>query len=73
MTFDEWFKKFNSWDLSYQDLLRCAYTPGNRDGDTVYTSPSGHELTRYMCSNWITFYGAAKTGWNAREKLLNTK
>jgi hypothetical protein len=66
--FDQWFRKFNSWDLSHSDLLRCAYVPGTDEGDVVYTSPKGHCMTRFMCRSWIDFYSAASAGWNAALK-----
>lgn len=65
-SFDDWFRKFNSWDLSHEDLIRCGYTPGDGPGDTVWVSQKGNELTRYQCTKWIEFYTAAKIGWNAR-------
>jgi hypothetical protein len=65
MTLDEWFLKFNSWGLSHQQLLTCAFAPGSDPGDDVYTSPSGSVMTRHICSHWINFYGAAQAGWNA--------
>lgn len=63
--FDEWFLKFNTWNLSFQDLLRLSFTPGDDEGDEVYVSDANSVMTRYMCSKWIEFYHAAKTGWNA--------
>lgn len=65
-TFDEWFLEFNSWGLSHEQLLTCAFTPGNDPGDVVYTHPAGGSaMTRHMCSHWINFHGAASAGWNA--------
>ena len=64
-SFDDWFKEFNSWGLSHEDLLRCAFTPGDDSGDVVFKSARGVEMSRYQCSKWIAFYGAAKAGWDA--------
>ncbi len=65
-TFEEWFREFNSWGLTYDELLALAYTPGSDPGDVVFTPPNGKSsLTRYQCGRWIEFYSAAKTGWNA--------
>jgi hypothetical protein len=66
--FDAWFKNFNSWDVSYDSLLQFSFVKGedgDADGDTVYTSPNGSEMTRFMCHHWIAFYSAAKAGWQA--------
>jgi hypothetical protein len=66
MTFDEWFLKVSSWGLTYDQLVTCSLTTlGTDPGDTVYTSPSGSEMTRHICSHWINFYGAAQFGWKA--------
>jgi hypothetical protein len=70
MTFDEWFRDFNTWGLGHDDLLRLAFTPGVGAGDTVWTSPTGREMTRHVCSRWIDFYGAAQAGWNAAAKAM---
>lgn len=64
--FDDWFRDFNKWGLSHDQLLTCAFTPGNDPGDTVWTDPQGNQMTRHMCSRWIDFYSAALTGWNAK-------
>lgn len=66
--FDEWFKGFNTWDLSYDDLIRLMFK-GVEDGDVVYVSPGGCEMTLYMCMSWIEQYRAAHSGWMARSKL----
>lgn len=63
--FDRWFEEFNTWNLSFQDLLRLSYTPGDDDGDEVYVSESGCQMSRYMCFKMLEFYSAAKTGWDA--------
>ncbi len=65
-TFDDWFRSFNSWDLSLDDLLRLSMTPGVDTGDVVWTNVHGQAMTRYVCSKWIAFYGSALAGWNAR-------
>lgn len=69
MTFDEWFKDFTSWNLTRNELLACSFKPGeNSDSDVVYVSPDGHMMTRYVCNNWLRFYGSAKCGWDAAVK-----
>jgi hypothetical protein len=67
-TFDEWFKNFNSWGASRDDLIRFSYTPGDSPGDTVFTSPLGHEMTRHQAFKWFEFYSAAQAGWDAHAK-----
>jgi hypothetical protein len=66
--FDAWFRKFNSWDLSYNQLLTLAVA-GDDEGEVVWKNPHGQAMTRYVCRSWIVFYGAAQAGWNARAKL----
>jgi hypothetical protein len=63
--FEGWFREFNSWGLSHDELITCASKPGDDPGDVVWTSPNGSEMTRHVCSRWIEFYGAARAGWKA--------
>lgn len=72
--FDAWFKKFNSWDLSGEDFLRLSFVQGelgagringfdDKEGDTVWVSPSGSRLTRHQCNRWRDKYESYSTGW----------
>lgn len=71
----------NTWGLSYADLIRCSYSNGaggkgcvngfdDRPEDTVYTSPSGSEMSRATCSRWIddwlSFSHGFITAWKMR-------
>ena len=71
--FKAWFKGFNSWNMSYDDLLSASFTPGKDPGDIVATSEAGHVMTRYMCNYWIIFYQSSLTGWNARNEDEQSK
>lgn len=66
--FDEWFKSFTSWGLSYDDFIRLSYTPGTDEGDVVFTTDNGHCLTRFMCNRWIETNGSARSGWIAARR-----
>lgn len=63
--FDGWFKDFNTWGLSKDELIQCSQTPGNGPGDAVFTSESGSVMTRSICERWLAFHSAASAGWNA--------
>lgn len=69
--FEEWFKNFNTWDLTGEQFLQCCLklndtsSPKSR-GIIVYISPkTGSELTYYQADRWHEKYEAYKTGWFA--------
>lgn len=83
---EEIWKVKNTWGLTFDDLVRCSYSHGqdgkgpingfeDEPGDTVYVHPNGSEMTRYMCSNWITdwyaFSHGFKTAWRLMEEKQN--
>ena len=74
----EVWKKANTWNLSYEEFLKYSYQRGadgkgpingakDSPGDTVYTSPEGSELTRFMaqhwCLHWQTYSYGFVTAW----------
>lgn len=64
-SFDDWFKEFSSWGLSRDELIQALFASGSDDGDTIYVTRTGSEMTRYMGQRWLNFYDAASAGWNA--------
>lgn len=67
--FDTWFEEYNTWGLSYDDLMELSYAPGHDMGDEVFVSETDSVLTRFMCHNWINIYLYTKTGWEAHARL----
>ena len=80
---EEVWKTKHGWGLSYEDLIRCAYSHGaygkgrtngfdDKPGDVVYTSPEGHKMSRYQCTMWMhdwqSFYHGFTTAWKLAEK-----
>lgn len=84
--FDKWFRKFNTWELSLDELLRCSYLHkdlehpervlnsfGNDDqlGDVVYINPdSDSMMTRHMAIYWWNAGRDFYTGWCAHDKYV---
>jgi transcriptional regulator with XRE-family HTH domain len=63
----------SSWNLSYDQLVRLAYTPGNDSGDVVYTSPTGSCMTRHMCHNLIKDFSTFSHGFVVAYRYLETE
>jgi hypothetical protein len=78
----EVWKAANTWNLSYEDFLKHSYQRGadgkgpingsaNQPGDTVYTTPEGHELTRAMAQHWCQHWHAYSYGFVTAWKLCS--
>lgn len=63
----------SSWNLSRDQLLRLAYTPGNGDGDVVYTSPTGSCMTRHMCHSLLDSFSSFSHGFQVAYRHLETE
>ena len=68
--------KCNTWGLTYSELITCSYVKGedgtyDNQGDLVYTSPEGYEMSRYMCHNlmreWHPYLSGFIAGYNHRD------
>lgn len=80
--FDRWFREFNSWGFSIDELLVLAMKRGDleRPGlerargdpdeprDVVYISPRGSVMTRFMAGHHWESGRNYKTGWAAAMK-----
>lgn len=81
---EEIWVKGNSWNLTYDDLIRLSYVHGNlgdgringfdnKDSDTVYVSPNGHEMTRAMCSHWMNDWCSYSHGFCVAWRYLESQ
>ena len=69
---DEAFKKYNSWDLSRDDLIRLGYK-SDVSHETVHVSPDGHEMTRAMCDFWFNTSNPYFAGFLAAYRMLENE
>lgn len=70
---DTW-KEFYTWNLTYDELIRLSYVEGSdgtydNQGDIVYTSPEGHEMSRYRCNQLVNTWHPYLSGFLAGYKL----
>ena len=68
--------KHTTWGLTYMELITCSYVSGEDGtyddlGDLVYTSPEGHEMSRFMCHKlmreWFPYVSGFVAGYNHRK------
>lgn len=58
-----WLEFIGTWGLTYNELIQYSFVEGDNPGDTVYTSPEGHEMSRFMCNYWIDKWGPFRVGF----------
>lgn len=69
------FRRYNSWNLSYEELIRFSYRHPNFPdpdtmGDTVYVNGLNYKLTRSTAIEWAIRYFSFSAGWNEAMKVL---